>query len=223
MMADRQVRVELEYGPSTRGLNVPSRIAYAQVRGLETKERVLAAATAEFAAFGVAGARINRIAEDARASKERIYAWFGDKDALFNTVMQRGLDELGRVVPIRVDLVDYTVRLYDVFTARPDLQRVATWAWLHDSERVGSLPDERLEGYRHKIDVIEQSQRAGLADAGWEPRQLLGMLITLATSWLMAPAELHQIAAGGCDSSSDSGLLRREQVRRAAERLVGPR
>lgn len=35
---------------------------------------------AEFAECGVDGARINRIAERARASKERIYAWFGDKE-----------------------------------------------------------------------------------------------------------------------------------------------
>ena len=41
---------------------------------------------AEFALHGVDGARINRIAERARAGKERIYAWFGDKDALFDTV-----------------------------------------------------------------------------------------------------------------------------------------
>jgi AcrR family transcriptional regulator len=39
-----------------------------------TKERLLAAATDEFAAHGIAGARVDRIAAAARANKQLIYA-----------------------------------------------------------------------------------------------------------------------------------------------------
>lgn len=190
----------------------------AQARGLETRQRVIQVAMAEFARHGVDGARINRIAAQAKASKERIYAWFGDKDALFDEVMQVGLEELSRVVPISTDLVDYTVRLHDTFAARPDLQRIAVWAWLHEHGQAGLLSERRLKGYRHKIEVVRTAQRSGLADPVWQPHLLLATLIAVATSWLMAPVDLHQVAANGDGPAVDP----RAEVRRAAERLVRP-
>ncbi|MCI4066759.1 TetR family transcriptional regulator [Micromonospora sp. R77] len=189
-----------------------------QARGLETRQRVLEAALAEFARHGVDGARINRIAAQARASKERIYAWFGDKDALFDTVMQVGLEELSRVVPITTDLVDYTVRLHDTFATRPDLQRIAAWAWLHDRERTEGVSAQRVAGYRRKVEVVREAQRAGLADPDWPPHHLLAALIALATSWLTAPVELRQVAG----DRPDADEITRDQVRRAAQRLVRP-
>ena len=45
----------------------------------EAAARILEAAEAEFTRFGVIGARIDRIAREAHASKERLYAYFGDK------------------------------------------------------------------------------------------------------------------------------------------------
>lgn len=172
---------------------------------------------AEFARHGVDGARINRIAAQARASKERIYAWFGDKEALFDAVMQVGLEELSRVVPITADLVDYTVRLHDTFAARPDLQRIAVWAWLHEQEGAERVSQQRLESYRRKIDVVRQAQRAGQVDPSWQPHHLLAALIAVATSWLMAPTELRLVRE---ESAAADGA--RVQVRRAAERLIRP-
>jgi AcrR family transcriptional regulator len=52
-----------------------------------TKERLLEAATAEFAAHGIAGARVDRIAAAARANKQLIYAYFGSKEQLFDAVL----------------------------------------------------------------------------------------------------------------------------------------
>ena len=37
----------------------------------------------EFSAYGIAGARVDRIASAAKANKQAIYAYFGSKDALF--------------------------------------------------------------------------------------------------------------------------------------------
>ena len=48
-----------------------------------TKARIFEAATAEFAAHGIAGARVDRIAQNAKANKQLIYAYFGDKQKLF--------------------------------------------------------------------------------------------------------------------------------------------
>lgn len=191
-----------------------------QLRGRETKQRVLVAAAAEFAEYGVAGARINRIAETAKASKERIYAWFGDKDALFDHVMQTGLDQLAHAVPIHADLVDYAVRLHNYFVNDKSAQRVTMWAWLHDAETLGSFSEGRVEGYRHKLEVIADAQGRGIVDSSWQPEELLALLLAVASNWERAPAELRSI---GCAEFADSEKARCDSVREAARRLVEPR
>lgn len=191
-----------------------------QQRGRETRLRVLRAASAEFAEHGVAGARINRIAASAQASKERIYAWFGDKDALFDTVMEQGLDDLAAAVPITTDLVDYTVRLYDHFVAHPSSQRVAVWAWLHDPREGGAVSDARIESYRAKIAVIQDAQAQGLADPSWSPPVLLALLLSTATSWLVAPAEVLVVAGDAPQALDAAGI--RAQLATATRRLVAP-
>lgn len=64
------------------------------VRGRATRERIFRVATAEFAAKGYDGARIDTIAETAGINKQRIYAYFGDKDGLFTEVWKHTLDLL---------------------------------------------------------------------------------------------------------------------------------
>lgn len=53
-----------------------------------TRARILTAAADEFAEHGVAGARYERIAARAHANKERIYAYFGNKEQLFTSVLE---------------------------------------------------------------------------------------------------------------------------------------
>src|SRR5213083_3804964 len=100
-------------------------------RGEATRGRILDAAAAEFAQHGIAGARVDRIAEAARTNKAQLYAYFGSKDALFDTVFDASIEHILDVVPIgATDLADWAVRLYDEYLARPDLIRLATWARL---------------------------------------------------------------------------------------------
>lgn len=190
-----------------------------QRRGRETKQRVIDAATAEFAEYGVAGARINRIAETAKASKERIYAWFGDKHSLFGHVMQNGLDNLADAVPIDVDLVEYAVMLHDYFAQDEAARRIAMWAWLHDTATAGAFSSSRTLGYRHKLDVIRDAQHRGLANRSWRPEELLALLLAVATNWHRAPAELRAIDPSGFDADRDA---QRASVRHAARRIVEP-
>ena len=58
-----------------------------QKRSQRTRERIFRVAAREFAAKGLAGARIDEIAARARINKERIYAYFGSKEALYREVL----------------------------------------------------------------------------------------------------------------------------------------
>ena len=54
----------------------------------KNRERILAAALAEFSRFGLGGARVDRIAARARANKRMLYYYFGSKDDLFLAVLE---------------------------------------------------------------------------------------------------------------------------------------
>ena len=54
-----------------------------------TRENILAVATSEFADKGLAGARIDEIAELTASSKRMIYYYFGSKDELYRAVLER--------------------------------------------------------------------------------------------------------------------------------------
>jgi AcrR family transcriptional regulator len=58
-----------------------------------TRDRILKAATREFAAKGVAGARVDAIAARAKANKRMLYHYFGSKADLFREVLRRELTE----------------------------------------------------------------------------------------------------------------------------------
>jgi len=102
-----------------------------------TPARILAAAADEFAERGLAGARVDRIAERAGANKQRLYAYFGSKDALFDAVVEDRIDQFVDAVPFTADdLPGYAVRLLDFNLAHPELVRLLLW---HTLERPGVL------------------------------------------------------------------------------------
>ena len=66
-----------------------SDVVVKKVRNAEaTKKRILDAAKKEFAKNGLGGARVDEIAERAKANKRMIYHYFDNKEALFQTVLE---------------------------------------------------------------------------------------------------------------------------------------
>src|SRR5688500_2547462 len=61
-------------------------------RAAATRQRILDAALAEFAAKGLAGARVDEIAARAGANKRMLYAHFGNKEDLWLTVLERAYE-----------------------------------------------------------------------------------------------------------------------------------
>lgn len=64
----------------------------------DSKTRVFAAATAEFAAHGYAGANMDRLARAARLNKAMIYYHFGSKAALYRAILVEMFEDVGRRV-----------------------------------------------------------------------------------------------------------------------------
>src|SRR5258708_28326237 len=59
-----------------------------------TRKKLLAAARHEFARSGLAGARVDEIANRAGVNKQLVYHYFGDKDALYAAVLEWVYEEI---------------------------------------------------------------------------------------------------------------------------------
>ncbi|GAA3091106.1 hypothetical protein GCM10020001_002790 [Nonomuraea salmonea] len=69
-------------------------------RGEASRRRLLDAAAAEFAAYGIAGARVDRIAAEAKVSKAVMYAKYGSKEDLFDAVLADQVQGVLDVAPL---------------------------------------------------------------------------------------------------------------------------
>jgi AcrR family transcriptional regulator len=184
-----------------------------------TQERLLVAAIDEFAEHGLAGARIDRVAERAGANKRLIYAYFGNKDDLFDAVLARTLGVLTEAVPFTPeDLPGFAGALFDELVDQPKVLRLATW---RDFERESASEHERAS-YAGKVAAIKAAQQAGTIDASIPPADLLAMLMSLVTSWLSAPAALRELGGGDPLASRRLRQHRRALVDVVA-RVVTPR
>ena len=186
--------------------------------GQATRRRLLEAAAREFATYGIAGARVDRISANAKANKAQLYAYFGDKDRLFDTVFREHADEIVNTVPMTADdLPGYAVGIYDACLAKPNLVRLATWARL---ERVpsGDLVTTMAEQTAKKLGAIADAQRTGHVDPALAPEDVLAMVSMMALTW--SPASLFH-AAAPTDPEADHER-RRQSLAEAVRRAFSP-
>jgi AcrR family transcriptional regulator len=186
--------------------------------GQATRRRILDAATAEFAAHGIAGARVDRIAADAKANKAQLYAYYGNKDALFDIVLAEHVVANIDQVPLTADdLPRYAVRLYDSNVEHPELVRLATWARLERTP-TGDLFADWAGHDKDKLAAIEAAQRSGHVVADLDPLDVHSMLIALASTWA-ASSLTH---AAGPDDTDEVHERRRQALAATVRRALTP-
>ena len=163
-----------------------------------TRELLLAAATEEFSEFGLAGARIDRIAERAGYNKRLIYVYFGDKDQLFHTVLERRIETLDREVPfIPDDLAAFAAARFDYIVAHPQTSRLAAWRTFERAEPT----EAEVHSFEIKVAAIEGAQKSGKLNADIAAIDLFAMVLRLTESWLSAPPALRTLAGQDPDAS----------------------
>lgn len=186
-------------------------------RGAATWDRILDAATAEFAQHGFSGARIERITSAARTNKAQLYGYFGTKDELFDAVLAASFRQIIDLATIDAnDLPGWAVRLYDEYLAHPDIIRLATWSRLERSPR-GHLVAEEDRQDQEKLDAIAAAQAAGTVVPG-EPFDVMAMVIGMSMAW--SPVSNVYAAHSGEDPAEHR--RRRDFLREAVRRAVTP-
>ena len=186
-------------------------------RGAATYQRILDVATQEFARYGIAGARIERIVAAARTNKAQLYGYFGNKERLFDAIFFASLERIVNVVPIdAADLADWAVRLYDEYLRRPDLIRLATWARL-ERRPTGLLVAEHDRLDDHKLRAIAEAQAAGRVRQG-DPFDLMALVIAMSMAW----SPVSNVYAASDDEPAEVHERRRDLLRESVRRAVAP-
>lgn len=167
-----------------------------------TRGRVLAAAIAEFAAKGLAGARVDQIAARALVSKRMLYHYFGDKEALWLAVLEhaylhirneeRELDvrRLSPIMGMR-RLVDFTidyVRRHPEFVSLLISENLHRAKYLRRSHKIQQMHSALLEAI---ADLLARGRRAGVFRGGVDPAELY---ITIAALGFFYFSNVHTLS-----------------------------
>ena len=185
-----------------------------------TRAAILAAATAEFTAKGLTGARVDGIAKSAGANKRMIYHYFGDKDGLYLAVLEATYAairtaelelHLGDRDPVEGmrELVRFT---WAYFIAHPEFlsllgtENLHQAAYIKRSKRIRELHSP-LVGMISGL--LERGMRERVFRAGVDPVQLYVTIAALGFFYLSNRHTLSTIF--GRDLSGPRSLAEREQ------------
>jgi AcrR family transcriptional regulator len=175
-----------------------------------TRARIFEAAAEEFAAEGIAGARVDRIAERAHANKASIYSYFGSKDELFEAVLRDRVGVLGGLEIDPAGIPEYVGRLFDLHFDHPDLVRLLQYeALAFGAEGVPWQDDApRSAHYRANVASIREAQARGLVNRAVPAESLLLALNSL-VGWFAAVPQITRILL---DDAADPGAFARHRA-----------
>jgi AcrR family transcriptional regulator len=171
-------------------------IAEPRARDAERSQKdILDAARDEFAAHGLGGARMDRIAERAGLNKRLIYYYFDSKEGLFLAVLERAYEDirgeeqklnLTRVEPIEAvrRLISFT---WNYYLEHPEFLTLLNSENLHrarhlkTSSKATAMNSPLVESI---ADVLDRGHKSGLFRAGVDPVQLYISIASLSYFYL---------------------------------------
>ena len=205
--------------PKPRGSARPKE-APQQRSAADTKARILDAALSEFAMRGFAGARIDVIAGKARANKRMLYAYVGNKDALWVATLeavytakrqeerQLATSTLSPEEAMRA-LVRFNFRYHlehPEFVALVNNENLMGARKLKRSKLVPQLYSPLLETL---TEVLRRGQKAKVFRRGVDPMQLYISIAALGYFYISNIRTLSVIFAS--DLASQTGMKQREE------------
>lgn len=159
-----------------------------------TRRNILDAALVEFAAHGLAGARVDEIAARSGSNKRMIYEYFGNKEGLWLTVLEgayaRMREEEHTIDVARMKPVDgmrYLMEFNFRFCARnPEFiallsaENLNKSSYLRGSEKIQQLYSPLLAVIR---DLLDRGQREGVFRKGVDPVHVYLTIASLGTCY----------------------------------------
>ncbi|MHB1303111.1 MAG: TetR/AcrR family transcriptional regulator [Acidiphilium sp.] len=148
-----------------------------------TRKRILRAAKEEFAKRGLAGARVDTIADRAKSNKGMIYHYFGSKDDLFRAVLEEAYSDirkaeqaldLEKLSPVSAmeTLVRFT---WTYYLKNPEFLTLVNSANLHRGKHLSKsqiIKDIHRPFISLVQSIIDRGLRDGVFRPGVDPIQL---------------------------------------------------
>jgi AcrR family transcriptional regulator len=185
-----------------------------------TKARIFEAATEEFATYGIAGARVDRIAQNAQANKQLIYAYFGDKKKLFYKVLDKTLVEVAEMVSTDItDLDRWVDEHIDYHQKHPELLRLLMWEALEVEQENTCRSEARAERYGVKKQKIADAQEQGLVRKDMPPAYMLILLMGM-INYAAALPQVRGLVFGPDDDPEALRQWTKDAVKRVAARAA---
>ena len=152
------------------------------------RERLLAAALREFGEKGFAGARVEKITREANANKQLVYHYFGNKEALFKSVLERAYSQYtGDALRLSIANADAktALRRFVDTMFRPSSATVAFNQILQDENRFGAKHVKPLASVRQTYveviglvqSILAKGVEEGIFRRGIDPREFYVSLV----------------------------------------------
>ena len=181
-----------------------------------TQQALLDAALTEFAAKGLAGARVQDIADRAGVNKQLISYYFGGKQGLYDAIVEHWLEQERAMADPAIDLGELTCRYLAVAHDHPDLQQLFLRENLEaELGRIAHEPDDP--------DLVEfrRRQEAGELAADLDPAFVLLVLQAAVSIGSLFRRDVRRYL--GLDPSSEEYRdFAAEQLRRLIRHLGPP-
>jgi TetR/AcrR family transcriptional regulator len=184
-----------------------------------SRERILKAALAQFAAHGLAGTRCEDIARRARVNKRMLFYCFGSKEGLYREILRRKFSQratLYKSVPR--DVGRAILHWYEAFSSDLEWVRLLEWEALENGrgELVGE--QERRQYLKRTLDGLRRAQRDGLVPKQLDVTQLQISIIAL-TAFPLAFPQMTRLASGLAPTDPRFRRKRLQFLRWLGERL----
>jgi TetR/AcrR family transcriptional regulator len=188
-----------------------------------TRDRILAAALAEFSAEGFAGARVARIARRARINKRMLYHYFGNKEDLFREIFDRKLQErAGWITEAPMDLGESLAYWFQMACDDSDWIRLIQWEALGLGEGPVIREEERRASLVQALADLRDRQRRELLPEGLDAGHLLLTILGVLTYPLAFP-QVTRMVTGKSPTDPEFRAQQTEFLRRFSEALVAHR
>ena len=144
----------------------------------ESRAAILQAATKEFAEHGIAGARTDAIAREARVNKALLYYYFADKETLYGAVLEEAFSGLKNTVfrvldsdlPPRQKMMAYVGSYFDYIASNQLYPRLMQREMMRAREGQSQHIDKVIKAYIQPIFArVSELMRMGIAQGDFRP------------------------------------------------------
>ena len=159
------------------------RVGDGYTEGEDARLNILEVAAKEFADKGLAGARVDEIAEKINSSKRMIYYYFGGKEQLYRAVLEQAYAQIrtresaANYAAMNAEdaLQEYVGHTFDYHAGHPEFVRLVMNENIHYGAHIGAVPGIK-ERNRSVIatlqDIIDKGAKEGRFRKGIDPVDL---------------------------------------------------